>query len=316
MSTSKTTPKDFFLWIGATIALYFAVYSFIALIFNYLNYVMPDALQYYASDPYVGGMSYEMALLLVSYPIFGILSLLIVRSIRADSSRAEVWVRRWTIYFTLFLAGAIIAGDLVTLIMYFFNGEIALRFLLKVLVLLLVAVGIFLHYLADLRNYWTKERTKSRIVQWATSLLVGITLVAGFFIVGTPWQARLYRFDDQKVNDLQTIQSQVVSYYQAKQTLPTSLADLNNSISGFSIPTDPQTAAAYEYTAKGKLSFELCATFNAPTQPYSQSGRSMPVAEPVYGRKNLPDTWDHTAGRTCYERTIDPHLYPPFNKGL
>jgi len=91
-----------------------------------------------------------------------------------------------------------VAADLITLVMTFFNGEITIRFVLKVLVILLVAGGVFFHFLADLRDYWQRNLSKSRIVGYVTGALIIITILAGFFIVGTPWQARLYRFDDQK----------------------------------------------------------------------------------------------------------------------
>src|SRR3989344_1031476 len=102
----KVTPKEFFLWAGAMITLYASVFAFISLIFSYLNYAMPDALQYYSGDPYSSGVSYEMASLLVLFPIFLVISHIIIRDIVRDATRADVWIRRWAIYLTLFVAGA------------------------------------------------------------------------------------------------------------------------------------------------------------------------------------------------------------------
>ena len=179
------------------------------------------------------------------------------------------------------------------------------------LVVLLVAGAGFLHFLADLKGYWQLNPAKSRLIGWATGVLVLVTIVSGFFIVGTPWQARSYRYDEQRVSDLQMIQNQVVNYWQAKQKLPESLNNLTDSISGYSVPADPQTKAQYEYVMKDTTSFELCAVFNAGTQLNSQSARTMPVA--IYQDKtNTPDNWQHEAGRICFRRTIDPQLYPPF----
>ena len=312
----KVTPKDFFLWVGAMATLYASVFAFISLIFSYLDYAMPDALTYYTGDPYSSGISYEMASLIVLSAIFLTISLVIIRDIVRDPSRGEVWIRRWAIYLTLFIAGATIAGDLITLIMYFFNGDVTLRFALKVLVVLLVAGGVFLHHLADLHNYWSKYPGRAFVVQWASALLIVVTIAVGFFIVGTPWQARLYRYDEQKVSDLQNIQYQLTNYYQTKRTLPTTLTDLDDPLLGFQTPVDPQTGAGYEYSKESALSFELCATFNAPTQSLSSpSVRSVPVPA-LYGVRGEPmqDSWQHEAGRTCFSRTIDPERYPPFTK--
>lgn len=302
------------------ITLYASVFALISLVFDYLNYAMPDALQYYSGDPYSGGVSYEMASLVVLFPIFLSISHIIIKSIKADPTRERVWVRRWAIYLTLFAAGATIAGDLITLIMYFFNGDVTLRFLLKVLTVLLVAGGGFLHYVADLRGYWTREVAKARLVRWASGALVLITISAGFFIIGTPWQARLYRYDDQKVIDLNQIQAQVVNYYQRKGSIPASINNLNDSLVGYTVPTDPQAIGdesgtyTYEYKVKSGLSFELCATFNAPTRP-SAAARTISTAPALYGTKGqaVADTWQHDAGHTCFERAIDPAKYPPLS---
>lgn len=310
----RVTPKDFFLWAGAMIALFTSLFAFISLVFSYLNHALPDALQYYSGDPYSAGISYEMASLIVFFSLFLVLMRLIRSSITEDATRADVWVRRWALYLTLFIAGLTVAGDLVTLIMYFFNGDVTLRFLLKVLVIFLVAGGGFMHFLADLRGYWQQQPTKARMLGWATGALGILTIVAGFYIVGTPWQARLYRFDEQKVNDLQLIQSQIVSYWQAKQALPATLTDLQDPIAGFRAPIDTQSGQPYEYRTTGARAFELCATFNAQTQPYSVSARMAPTAPMSYPDKGTgqTDSWQHAAGRVCFERTIDPERYPPY----
>jgi hypothetical protein len=311
MDKPKITPKDFFLWLTAMAFFYASVFAFIALIFSYLNYAFPDRLSYYSGDPYSGGISYEMATLIVLFPMR-----VIHRSIEVDPTRGQVWVRHWALYLTLFFAGVTVAADLITLIMYFFNGDVTLRFALKVLVILLVAGAGFLHFLADLKGFWEKNPTQSRMMGYAAGALIIITIVLGFFIVGTPWQARQYRFDGQKVSDLQNIQYQVVNYWQRKQVLPGNLTDLNDSISGYIAPVDPGTQAPYEYKTTGAKSFELCATFGAASQS-SESAYPRTVPMAVYPDGSVPakgDTWWHNAGHACFERTIDPALYPPLTK--
>lgn len=316
MDRPKVTPKDFFLWVGAMITLYASVFAFVALIFDYLNHVFPDTLNYYGySDPYSGSISYEMASLIVLVPLFLILMRLIRRDIAADPMRADIWVRRWALYLTLFVAGATVAGDLITLIMYFLNGDVTVRFLLKVLVILLVAGGGFLHFLADLRGYWQNNPHYARYISWAVGAAVLLSIIAGFFIVGTPWDARLYRYDEQKVSDLQSLQYQVINYWQAKGTLPSNLSELADPTRGVYVPVDPQTGASYGYSATGTLTFELCADFNAPSRQAAHTRAMMPV-EPMYVGMGVEDSWNHGAERTCFERKIDPAFYPPLSKPL
>ncbi len=307
MDKPRATPKDFFLWAGAMISLWTGVVAFIALVFDYINYSFPNALEYIVS-PYQGGMPYEMASLIVLAPVFLILMRVIRHDIEKDPSRNEIWVRRWALFLTIFAAGATIAVDLIVLIMTFLSGEeLSVRFLLKVVVVLLITAAGFMHFMADAWGYWVRWPVRARYVNWGVGVLVVVTIVAGFFIVGTPQQARQMRLDDQRVSDLQSIQSQITYFYQQKRSLPTELSQLQNPLLGFAVPTNPSTGAAYEYRKTADLAFELCATFAAESQ--AVSGVSRPVAVSPYG--NVQDNWQHGAGRVCFERSIDPAFYPP-----
>jgi hypothetical protein len=319
MEHPKTTPKDFFLWAGAMIALYVSAISFIRLVFDYINYVFPDALNsYYYSDPYSGSVSFEIASLIVLFPVFLVLMRVIRNLMMVDASRRDIWIRRWALYLTVFIAGVTIAGDLITLLYYFLSGQdITIRFVLKVAVVLLVAGGGFMHFLADLWGYWIENPQLARRVGWATGALIVVTIFAGFFIIGTPWQARQYRLDDRRVTDLQSLQSEILSFYQQKQTLPSALTQLQDPTIYYTVPTDPSTGAQYEYRKTADLSFELCATFAAATRA-NANGRNVGITMPAspYGGPGISgeNNWLHQAGRSCFSRTVDPDFYPPINK--
>lgn len=316
MDNTKTTPKDFFMWAGAMVALYWSVVAFLGLVFDYINYSLPNALSYYRGDPYQSGISYEMASLIVLFPLFVLLMRLIHNDILKDPTRKNIWVRRWAIFLTLFAAGATMAGDLIWLLTAFLNGtDLTTAFLLKALVVFLVAAAGFMHFMADFWGYWEKYPVRGHLVGYAAGILVLITIVAGFFIVGTPAQARLQRLDVDKVNDLQNIQSQVISYWQSKRSLPATLGDVSNPVSGYgSIPVDPQTNAPYEYKVTGALSFELCATFNTEGvgNNYMNEGY-YPESVPYGDKTMMAGNWNHIAGHTCFDRTIDPDFYPKNN---
>lgn len=312
MDKPKTTAKDFFLWAGAMVAFYWSVIAFIMLTFDYINYALPNALSYYPADPYQSGISYEMASIIVLLPIYLLLMRFIHKEVSADPSRNEIWVRKWALILTLFVAGIAVAIDLITLLTTFLNGEaLTTAFLLKVLIIFLVAAGVFMHFIADLKGYWDANPKYRQMVRIGVAVLAIVTIGSGFLIVGTPGQARLARFDAQKVGDLQNLQSQITSYYQAKQVLPTTIADLNTSLSYGSLPTDPETGASYEYQATGALSFKLCATFNAEGRSNNQY---QTIAVTPAGVKTQPDNWQHGAGQVCFDRTIDPAFYPPIGK--
>ena len=111
----KVTPKDFFLWLGAMVALYVSVISLLTLYFQYINHLFPDALNYYV-DPYSGAIRSAIASLIVITPLYIFLTRLLNKEIREHAEKKELWVRRWLIYITLFVAGITLAIDLIFLI--------------------------------------------------------------------------------------------------------------------------------------------------------------------------------------------------------
>jgi hypothetical protein len=283
---TKVTPKDFFLWAGAMVAAYGSVIAFITLLFQYINHVYPDPLQsMYFAMPYSGPMRAAMACLIVLVPVAVLLMRLIRRDIQKDRSKADLWVRRWALVLTIFVAGTAV-------------------------VIVLVAGASFLHFFADLRGYWMKHPDRARMVAWGVTAVVVLTILAGFVIMGSPAQVRLYRFDEQKVNDLQTIQWEIVNYWQQKEVLPNTFAELEDPLKGWTAPQDPQ-GQAYRYEKTGDMSFKLCATFNAESAA-ARSSQAMPIRE--YGM--IEGNFDHGIGEVCFDRTIDPERYPPYTKVL
>ncbi len=307
---SKTSPKDFFLWLGAIVALYGSIISFITLLFEYIHYSFPDALAGYG-DPYGGAVRSAMSALIVLVPTLIALFYFIRKSISEEAGKAHIWVRRWAIVLTLFIATITILIDLIVLINTFLGGEISMRFGLKVLVVLLVALGVFLHFLADQRGYWLTNVKKANMIGIAVGILALLTVVSGFFIIGTPDDVRKLRFDDQKVQDLQSMQYQVLNYWQTKRTLPTVATELEDSLSGYTLPLDPETDTPYVYKKTSVLTFELCATFNAQTTDTAGRG-AYPTKNSVYPAfgGGVDENWQHEKGETCFSRTIDPERYP------
>jgi hypothetical protein len=147
--------------------------------------------------------------------------------------------------------------------------------------------------------------------------IVAAVAVVGFFVVGSPNAARLKRFDSVRLGHVQGIQSELVNYWQAKGALPDTLEPLNDSLRGYAVPRDPGSGAPYEYIRTTGEQFSLCAVFAAPSE-FGVDGRTpkaVPYAtEPMYPAGpflNGGGTWEHGAGRVCFDRTIDPDFFKP-----
>ena len=311
-STSvRVTPKDFFLWASAMVTLYASVGALIALLFTYIDHAFPDALAYaYYGDPYSAPIRFAIATLIVVAPTFLVLMRVIRKDINTNPGKQDLWVRKWALYLTLFVAGAMMIGDLITLVNRFLDGNLALPFLLKVVTIFAIAGGFFLHFLADLRGYWLQNPSRAKAVNYGAGAVVLLTVIAGFVIIGSPFDARLMRFDQERVASLQEIQYQIAEYWRAHQYLPPSLEDLNDPISNYRPNiADPETGATYGYEILGETKFKLCATFDLESPVTAETARAIAPYD-----KGLIDSWDHQAGTVCYEREIDPARYPPYPK--
>lgn len=297
----RVTAKDFFLWLGAMVALYVSTITFIILIHQYIQVWFPDvALEPYGATFYSDAIRFSIASLIVSFPIYVWLTRMLHQDIRKNPLKKELWVRRWLVFLALFVGGLAMAIDFIVTINTFLNGELTIRFFLKALVILIVVGAAFWYYLNELRGTWETQEKQSKMIGAVVSVVVLVSIVGGFFVVGSPFEERQFRIDEERVSNLYSIQSEIIFHWQAKQELPGSLDDLNDSLGGFSVPTDPETENSYGYNRISETTFELCATFAKPSR--DERGR--------YGS----DNWEHEAGEACFERTIDPDRYPPLNE--
>jgi type III secretory pathway component EscS len=306
----RNLPRDLFLHLLAMVALYWSAISFVTLLWQFVNYFFPDPLRrYYNEILFSGPIRFAISSLIIVFPIFIFTSWYLNKIYKRELSVRESRIRKWLIYLTLFIASLIIIGDLVGLINIFLGGDLTIRFALKALAVLLVAGIIFAYYLDDVRKDTSTKLSK--YFAWLTSIIVLICVVGAFFIVGSPTTARLIQFDQQKINDLQEIQYEIVHYYRSKESLPNSLFELEDSISGFKIPKDPQTEQSYEYFVLDfeNLSFELCANFNKDGK--DKYGEIYPID---FSTKGISENWEYTQGRFCFNRNIDPQIYPPFSE--
>ncbi len=160
---------------------------------------------------------------------------------------------------------------------------------------------------------------KMKIFLSVVITIVVATIGVGLWFVGSPKEERLRRFDATRVNHLDMIQNEIVNFWTAKGHLPTELKELNDTLRGFSVPYDPQTGDQYEYTKKSETMFTLCATFGEATDQSSAAfyPKAAPVAPYPYGSTGPfvgASSFDHAAGRICFDRTIDRDFFKPAAK--
>ncbi len=306
METHKTTAKDFFFHLGLIISLYAGVGFLLNLLFSVINSAFPSIDSYYYNNP---SISFPVAALIILTPVFLILASYIGKIEMIDPSKKEIWVKRWSTYLTMFITGAVVVGDLITVLYYFLDGrDLTTAFLLKVFAVLVVLGAVFGYFFASLSNTLTSNGRK--VWRIGAIVLVLISIILGFTVIGSPQTQRLMRYDNQRVMDLQNIQSQIITYWQSKASIPATLSDLDDSLSYYTEPKDPQTSMSYEYRVIDATSFELCATFSA-NQPAGKARANSYVFE-----GGMNGNWQYSKGHQCFKRTIDSELYPVNIKGM
>lgn len=332
-----------FLSLGVLISLITSVSSFLNLAFEILNKKFPDVLnatyQYgYASSQFEAARIF-LAMLIIMFPAFLILAYFWKKKEKKGLGQYDEVMRKWLSYIVIFLSILIVAIDLIILVKYFVSGEITVRFILKVLIAIISAKIILCYFLPEVWNIKWKKFLKITATYFSMAMVLAL-IVWSFCVIGSPFKQRQLQLDDRRVQDLQNIQWQVINYWQQKEKLPTGINDLKDPLSGYSLPVDPEfeKGKSYEYVLKdkNKLKFELCATFSLPMpkgwQEYQgyRGGGIMPMAAedtavsettssmmyPYPYPSGTNDSWDHQTGRTCFERTIDKDLYPPYPKVL
>ncbi len=298
---TSTRAKDFFLNLGSTVALYTVVVSLVNLLFTVINTAYPKITNanYYAGST---SISWPVAILIIFTPILILLMRLLGKQYATEAAST---IHKWLSYLTLFLAGIAIAADLITVLYYFIDGqELGTAFLLKVLVLLVVSGGIFGYYLSDIQG---KLNPKSRMIwRWLSIGVIAASIVWGFSVLGTPHTQRLYKYDSQKISDLQNINYQIQSYYQQHGSIPTDLSEVYDTTGGKSslVPVDAQSQQPYEYHLIGQSAkaYELCAEFN-----FASDAVRAPIASYAYDVSMT--TWNHDAGHYCFKLSIPLDQY-------
>jgi hypothetical protein len=149
------SPRDAFFHLLAFTALYAWVISLSSLLFAYIDFAFPDSAtrtSTYALEAALTGIRVSLATLVVSYPLFLLVWSFLLRQVRLFPERAMSGVRRWLSFMSLFAGAVTILANVVTVVYFLVEGDLTVRFILKVGVLLLIT-GSLSAYLALTLRY-------------------------------------------------------------------------------------------------------------------------------------------------------------------
>jgi hypothetical protein len=145
--------REAFVYLTLFAALAITAQQFGALLFHLIDHVIPDAAEdAYRTEYRAESIRWAIAALIVAFPVFVMLTRAVNRGIRENPVRRLSPVRHWLTYLTLFAAAGTIIGDLIWLIFSLLNGDLTLRFGLKLGVVAVIAGVVFGYYLNDMRE--------------------------------------------------------------------------------------------------------------------------------------------------------------------
>ena len=138
--------REAFVYLVIFSTLYVSAFSLGNLLFQLIERALPDPSVDPARALQISRdvIRWSLSLLIVTFPVFAIVSWRNDRALRADPTLRLSEVRRGLTYLTLFVASAFLIGDVTAVVHGLLSGEITLRFLLKVAVVGGIAGGVFL----------------------------------------------------------------------------------------------------------------------------------------------------------------------------
>jgi hypothetical protein len=150
--------REAFVYLVLFSTLYVSAFSLGSLLFALIDRGFPDP----STDPAFAleasrvAIRWSISLLVVTFPVFALVSRSNGEALRADPARRLSAVRRWLTYLTLFVAAGFLVGDVTSVVYNVLSGEITTRFILKVLTVGTIAGSVFGYLRGELRD---KETT-------------------------------------------------------------------------------------------------------------------------------------------------------------
>jgi hypothetical protein len=149
---TQVSARDAFWYLLMFGTLYVSAFYLGDLLFGFINRALPDDLSFRDRTEYIeSGIRWATASLIVAFPVFLFTAWKTGKDVAVDPTRRNSAMRKWLTYITLLVAAAVIVTDGVTLVYNVLSGELTLRFILKVLVVALIASAGFGYYTWSIR---------------------------------------------------------------------------------------------------------------------------------------------------------------------
>ncbi len=304
--SSTESSREAFLNLLAFLALGIWATALGTVLFQLVNVWVPDPVHTGYVPSVRTTITWSLAALSVAFPLYLLVTRTLVRESETNPGRLHTGVRKWLTYLALLITAGTVVGYLIGFTGFFLLGELSARFVVKSLVVLILCGGIFMYYMSTLPEGGKALRLfghpPHRLFAWLSSAAVVATFVVGMAVAGKPADQRRLQADQRRVEDLRQIAQAVERWRSAARIqtkasggnaadidpgLPETLEALQNRQRLERI-ADPETNEPYRYEIVTPTTYNLCASFTAPTTEQSPGYRA-------YG-----PFWNHPQGNHCF----------------
>ncbi len=297
-------PKFAFFYLLSLAALVFMAVSTGMAIFQIINKFIPDVLNEYSGRFNDEAIKFAISALIISTPIFYVISKIIYKNLFLGLLGKDSGVRRWLTYFILLVSSIVMIGWAIAIINNFLDGELTLKFALKALTALIIAAAIFSFYLYDIRR---KEVVSKKDIVIKIYFFVSLVIVVAIFIVAlfafeSPRETRNRKIDEETVKNFYTIDNCVDEYFISKKNLSEDFNEIIDNC-GFAFSKNVSEQIESKQIKYNKITdekYELCANFNSSNKERMEKDQYFPGSEQ---KKNL-----HDSGWQCLERKVNENL--------
>lgn len=318
-SQETETPKEnsqpawhFFLYLTAFMSLGFLASGIGSILFQIINATIPNPFEpssIYTEMSIQGVIKYGIASVLIAGPLYFALAHFINSLLRRGAIPTDSSVRKWLTYIVLFITATVILGDLVTFVWNALDGDLPLRFMLKVLSIFAISGSIFGFSFWDMRRNVADKNTSAPFGRGAIGATL-IVLISGFFFIQSPAESRDRKIDTQTESNLSQTESAISDYYYKNQMLPKSLDDIVITSGRITYPYFDAIPKNISYQPTSNTTFTLCGDFLRESLSISQ--------EETSAFRDITDSWNHAAGHVCFDREIslEPTTQTPVIQGV
>lgn len=297
MTEGNNAPKFTFFYLLSLVALIFVSISLGMIAFNIINIKIIDVfapLSSYNLLSYNSQFRFAISALLIASPIYYVMTALIRKGVREKQIAHDSGVRKWLTYFTLLVSSLIILGVLIGILNTYLSGDLNTRFILKALVVFVLAGLVFAYYLFDLYQAVVVKNNKVVLSFFLASLLlIVVAFVSAFVMMESPAQARLRKADEPTLAQLSRVENALNSYYDLNQDLPIEL-----DFPGL-YPIKDSERVKVDYLRLDETNYQICATFLS-----NKVGESDDYYYPsIYNQS-------YEAGYNCFTRSVWGALEP------